>query len=102
MRNNTLAARVRNGTLSRTEAWAEYNKQPLIEDELVSYFKKRLDLNDESYAKIMRSPPKNWMDYPTYKKRFERLRPMFYMLAKANLVPMSFYLKYCFPAKAPA
>ncbi len=102
MRNNTLAARVRNGTLARAEAWAQYNSQPLIEDELVSYFKKRLDLSDELYGQIMRTPSKNWTDYPTYKKRFERLRPLFYMLAKTNLVPMSFYLKYCFPAKAPA
>ncbi|SVB87449.1 uncharacterized protein METZ01_LOCUS240303 [marine metagenome] len=37
------------------------------------------------------------MDYPTYKKRFENLRPLFHLLAKADLVPMSFYLKYCFP-----
>jgi len=102
MRNNTLAARVRNGTLSRAAAWAEYNTPPLIEDELVSYFKKRLDLTDDQYEHVMRLPPKNWTDYPTYKKRFERLRPLFYVLAKANLVPMSFYLKYCFPAKAPA
>ena len=101
MRNNTLAARVRNGTLSRAHAWAEYNTPPLIEDELVSYFKKRLDLSDELYERVMHASPKNWTDYPTYKKRFERLRPLFYMLAKANLVPMSFYLKYCFPAKAP-
>ncbi|WP_133511702.1 N-acetyl sugar amidotransferase [Candidatus Thiosymbion oneisti] len=102
MRNNTLAARVRNGTLSRSEAWAEYNTPPLIEDELVSYFKKRLDLSDERYERVMQAPPKNWTEYPTYKKRFERLRPLFFMLAKANLVPMSFYLKYCFPAKVPS
>jgi N-acetyl sugar amidotransferase len=101
MRNNTLAARVRNGALSRAEAWAEYNTPPLIEEELVSYFKKRLDLSDELYDQVMKSTPKNWTEYPTYKKRFERLRPLFYLLAKANLVPMSFYLKYCFPAKAP-
>ena len=98
MRNNTLSARVRNGELSRANAWAEYNTAPLIEDELVTYFKKRLDLSDSEYDKIMKAPPKNWTDYPTYKKRFERLRPLFFMLAKANLVPMSFYLKYCFPA----
>jgi N-acetyl sugar amidotransferase len=101
MRNNTLAARVRNGTLARAEAWAEYNTHPLIEDELVAYFKKRLELSDGQYQKIMETPPKNWTDYPTYKRRFERLRPLFFMLAKANLVPMSFYLKYCFPTKAP-
>jgi N-acetyl sugar amidotransferase len=101
MRNNTLAARVRNAALTREQAWAEYNTLPLIEDELVSYFKKRLDLSDELYEQVMQAPPKNWTEYPTYKKRFERLRPLFYFLAKANLVPMSFYLKYCFPAKAP-
>lgn len=100
MRNNTLSARVRNGELSRANAWAEYNTAPLIEDELVTYFKKRLDLRDREYEKVMKTPPKNWTDYPTYKKRFERLRPLFFMLAKANLVPMSFYLKYCFPTKS--
>lgn len=100
MRNNTLSARVRNGELSRANAWAEYNTAPLIEDELVTYFKKRLDLSDREYKKVMKAPPKNWTDYPTYKKRFEHLRPLFFMLAKANLVPMSFYLKYCFPTKS--
>lgn len=99
MRNNTLSARARNGTLSREEAWAEYNTPPLIEDELVSYFKKRLELSDIEYEQVMNTPPKNWTDYPTYKKRFERLRPLFFVLAKSNLVPMSFYLKYCFPSK---
>ena len=101
MRNNTLAARVRNGTMSRAEAWVDYNTPPVIEDELIGYFKKRLRLSDAVYEQVMQTPPKNWTDYPTYKKRFERLRPLFHMLAKANLVPMSFYLKYCFPAKAP-
>jgi N-acetyl sugar amidotransferase len=102
MRNNTLSAQVRNGALSRGEAWARYNTPPVIEDELVRYFKKRLELSDELYSEIMQQPPKHWTEYPTYKKRFERCRPLFYLLAKANLVPMSFYLKYCFPTPAPS
>ena len=101
MRNNTLAARARNGALSREAAWAEYNSPPFIEEGLVNHFKKRLEISDEVYDGIMRASPKSWTEYPTYKKRFEQLRPLFYVLAKANLVPMSFYLKYCFPAKAP-
>lgn len=101
MRNNTLSALARNGTMTREEAWTAYNTPPHIEDELVSYFKKRLELSDEVYDRVMSTPPKNWTDFPTYKKRFERFRPLFFVLAKANLVPMSFYLKYCFPAKAP-
>jgi len=98
-RNNTLSALVRNGKLSREEAWKEYNTPPKVEKELLSYFKKRLDLSDEEYEEIMSRKPKSWTDYPTYKKRFELLRPLFKILAEANLVPMSFYLKYCFPIK---
>jgi N-acetyl sugar amidotransferase len=101
LRNNTLAACARNGRLTRADAWAQYNMPPLIEDDLVGYFKKRLNLSDHVYEQIMQSPPKNWTEYPTYKKRFERLRPLFHVLAKSNLVPMSFYLKYCFPTKGP-
>jgi N-acetyl sugar amidotransferase len=101
-RNNTLSALVRMGKLTRKEAWAQYNNPPLIEEELVNYFKKRLDLSDEKYEEIMNASPKNWTEYPTYKKRFELLRPLFLILAKANLVPMSFYLKYCFPSTAPS
>lgn len=96
-RNNTLSALVRMGKMSRQDAWAEYNTPPRVEDELLAYFKKRLELSDEEYESIMSQAPKSWHEFPTYKKRFERLRPLFAVLAKANLVPMSFYLKYCFP-----
>lgn len=99
-RNNTLSALVRMNLMSREEAWAKYNSPPVVEDDLVAYFKKRLGISDEEYERVMSDPPKNWHEYPTYKKRFEWLRPLFAVLAKRNLVPMSFYLKYCFPAKA--
>ena len=92
LRNNTLSALARLGKISREEAWTEYNTEPSVEEELLSYFKKRLNLSDDEYERIMALPPKSWHEFPTYKKRFE-------ILAKANLVPMSFYLKYCFPAK---
>lgn len=96
-RNNTLGALVRNGKLDRQAAWAAYNEPPHIEEELVSYVRKRLGFSLSEYNALMAEPPKSWHDYPTYKQRFERLRPLFYVLAKAELVPMSFYLKYCFP-----
>jgi hypothetical protein len=101
MRNNTLSARVRNGTLDRASAWAQYNSPPVVERQLVEYFRKRLGFTEAEYREIMAQPPMNWRQYPTYKKRFERLRPLFALLAKADLVPMSFYLKYCFPAEEP-
>jgi N-acetyl sugar amidotransferase len=98
-RNNTLSARVRNGQMNRAAALREYATPPVIDPDLVAYFKKRLSLTDAQYESVMSLPPRSWHDFPNYKKRFERLRPLFAVLARRNLVPMSFYLKYCFPAK---
>lgn len=99
MRNNTLSALARNGKMTREEAWAEYNIPPTIEPELVAYFQKRIEVSENEYASVMAAEPHSWWEFPTYKQRFERLRPLFRLLAKKNLVPTSFYLKYCFPAK---
>lgn len=98
MRNNTLSARVRMGTMSRDAALTEYGNPPVVETELLEYFQKRLRLSGDEYARVMAEPPRSWWEFPTYKRRFERLRPLFGMLARADLVPMSFYLKYCFPS----
>lgn len=99
-RNNSLSASVRLGKISREEALKEYyEKPPYIEPELLSYFKKRLGLSDEEYQKVMESPPRYWYEFPSYKRRFEILRPLFYLMMKADLVPRSFYMKYCFPAE---
>jgi len=102
LRNNTLSARVRNGTLDRASAWAEYNSPPLVERQLLGYFLKRLGISKAEFDRIMLEPARHWSEYPTYKRRFERLRPLFAILAKADLVPMSFYMKYCMPATAAA
>lgn len=99
-RNWSLAAEVRAGVLSREEALKIYNSPIIPDSELLEYVKKRLSINDEEYESIMKGPKRSFRDFETYKKRFERLRPLFFVLAKANLVPMSFYLKYCFPLKS--
>lgn len=94
MRNNSLSASVRVGLMTREEAISEYSKEPYIEPELLDYFKKRLNFTEEEFDKIMKGPRKSYKDYKTYKQRFERLRPLFFVLAKMSLVPMSFYIKY--------
>jgi len=96
-RNNSLSAAVRSGDMKREDAIAEYAKPPLIEEDLIPFFKKRLELSDAEYDALMTAPKKFFWDYKTYKKTFERMRPLFYMLYKSSLVPKSFYLKYCFP-----
>lgn len=93
-RNNSLSASARAGFITREQAINLYKIPPTPEPELISYFKKRLDLSEEEYDEIMSGPRKTYKDYKTYKKRFERLRPLFFILAKLNLVPMSFYIKY--------
>jgi len=96
-RNWSLAAEARSGVIDREEALKIYNTPLELDSELVEYVKKRLELTDKEYDKIMNGTKRFFRDFKTYKKRFERLRPLFNILAKANLVPMSFYLKYCFP-----
>ena len=98
-RNNTLSALVRNGKLSQKDALKRYKSPPHIEYDLENYFKKRLGFSDKEYYQNIVTNKKSWRDFPTYKKRFEKLRILFYFLVKKNLVPMSFYLKYCFEIK---
>lgn len=69
----------------------------IVEDELKSYICKRLEITEGELENFLSPGGRNWREFKTYKKRFERLRPLFYLFAKANMVPMSFYLKYCFP-----
>jgi len=93
-RNNSLSASVRLGKITREEALDIYGTDPYIEPELIEYTKKRLGFSDDEFKAVMARPLKSYRDYRTYKKTFETMRPLFYLLAKANLVPMSFYIKY--------
>lgn len=96
-RNLSLAAEVRAGIKTQQEALNIYNSPIDVDPELLLYVKKRLGLTETEFQQLMSAPCRTFRDFKTYKKRFERLRPLFSVLAKANLVPMSFYLKYCFP-----
>ena len=93
----TLAAQVRKGELSRESALEEYSMPRPANPELETYVRKRVALSEAEYAAVMAGPKHNWKEFRTYKRRFERLRPLFKLLADAQLVPKSFYLKYCFP-----
>ncbi len=97
-RNNTLSAKVRNKKMARQDAINEYFEvPPFIPEGLEEYIVKRMGFSEKEYQDILTAKPKYWYEYPTYKRRFELLRPLFAILAKSNLVPKSFYLKYCFP-----
>ena len=42
----------------------------------------------------MTQPRRTYRDFRTYKSTFERLRPLFWLMAELELVPRSFYVKY--------
>jgi N-acetyl sugar amidotransferase len=93
-RNWSLAAAARNKLMPRKQALEIYNTPIIPDEELITYFKKRMQLSDEEYTAVFNGSKRTYKDFKTYKKRFEKLKPLFYLLMKANLVPMSFYLKY--------
>jgi len=84
----------RNGWMSREQALELMQQPPHIEPDLVEFVKKRLGFSDAEFEALMNLPKKTYKDYPTYKHTFERLRPLFWMLYRLELVPKSFYLKY--------
>ena len=96
-RNLVLSAGVRRGVIDRQEALKIYQTPVVPDKNLVKYVKKRLELTDLEFEQIINGPKRNWKDFKNYKRRFELMRPVFYLLAKSNLIPMSFYIKYCFP-----
>lgn len=96
-RNWSLSAEARTGVIPREEALKIYNLPIIPDPELVDYVKKRLSLCDTEYEAILNGPKRSHKDFKTYKKRFERLRFLFKILSDKDLVPRSFYLKYCFP-----
>lgn len=98
-RKNGYSAHVRSGQMTRDEALKLLTEPPYLEPELLDYLKKRLGFSEQEFADIINGPNKSYKDYKTYKKRFERLRPLFWILYRAKLVPHSFYIKYCHKQK---
>lgn len=88
------SAYCRNGWMTREEALRLMQEPPYIEPDLVDFVKKRLGFSDAEFEQIMNLPKKSFHDYRTYKQTFERLRPLFWLMYKMDLVPKSFYQKY--------
>ncbi len=91
------AALVRSGQLDRGAALADLKTPPSYDPDIVSLVQKRLGFSDEEFDAVMTAPLKHYSDYPTYKKTFERLRPLFWLLYKMDRVPKSFYMKFTHP-----
>ncbi|MGI8602769.1 MAG: N-acetyl sugar amidotransferase [Verrucomicrobiales bacterium] len=85
---------IRSHQMTRQQALMELTKPFHFDDEIVDIVKRRLRFSDAAFEAAMAGPTRTYRDFKTYKPLFERLRPFFYLMAKADLVPQSFYLKY--------
>ena len=84
--------------MTREEAKAEYDLEPVIDPELLAMVKNRLGYDEDRWEELMDAPLRHYSEFPTYKSTFERLRPLFWLLYKMDRVPKTFYVKFCQPA----
>lgn len=91
------AALVRSGQLSREDALRALAEPIAVDPQILALVKKRLSLTDAEYEALMDAPHRHYSDYPTYKATFERMRPLFWLLYRADRVPKSFYMKFTRP-----
>lgn len=92
-------ALIRCGQLDKEVARESLRSPQEIDLELVEFVRRRLGYSEEAFDALMNLPKKTYRDYPNYKGTFELLRPLFYLLYKANRVPKSFFMKFCYPHK---
>ena len=95
------AALVRSGQITRKEALAQIAEPQPYDPELIELVKKRLGFGDAEFEQLMTMPKHTYREFKTYKRTFERLRPLFYLLYRAHRVPKSFYLKFTAPHPLP-
>ncbi|HVT05049.1 MAG TPA: N-acetyl sugar amidotransferase [Thermoanaerobaculia bacterium] len=91
------AALVRSGQITREQALAHIAEPQSFDPELIELVKKRLGYTDEEFTRLMNLPKRTYREFRTYKKTFERLRPLFYILYKMDRVPKSFFMKFTAP-----
>lgn len=92
------AALIRSGQMERAEGLRLMSEPPSIDPEIVELVKKRLGYSDAEFERVMNAPRRTFRDFKTYKRAFERLRPLFWLLYRMDRVPKSFYMKYTAPA----
>lgn len=88
------AALVRSDQLARAEALAALAIPPSFDPARLDMVKKRLGFSDTEFDRVMSLPHRTYRDFATYKRTFERLRPLFWALYKMGRVPKSFYMKF--------
>jgi N-acetyl sugar amidotransferase len=99
MRVLGYAALARSGQMKREEGLELLSKPPACDPEIVELVKTRLGFSNEEFQRLMSLPLRSYREFKTYKQTFEKLRPLFWLMYKLDLVPKSFYMKYTVKAE---
>lgn len=89
-----LSAFARTGVMTREAAIAELERPRVADPQILALVKKRLGFDDDEFERVMTMPKRSYREFPTYKKTFERMKPIWWALYKADRVPKSFYVKF--------
>ena len=95
------AALARSGQMSREEGLRLLQEPHYLEPEIVDLVKKRLGFDDAEFERLMNLPLRTYREFTTYKQTFERLKWLFWLMYRFDLVPKSFYLKFTAPDPGP-
>ena len=95
LRYSEFSGLIRSGQMSRAEALTKITEVKPFDNDILEEILKRTGLSEAEWKMIMADKPLHFTHYKTYKKKFERLRPFFWILYKAGYVTKSFYTKYC-------
>lgn len=89
------SAKVRNGQITREEALKVIEKDPFTGGkELIDYCLKKLDLTQQEFVEIMKSPIKSFKDYKTYYPLVKAMKKPIAWGNKAGIIPDTVYKKY--------
>lgn len=91
------SALVRSGQMQRADALRLIEEPPHLDDEILGLVKKRLGFTDATFEAVMTGSRHHYTEFETYKRSFERLRPLLWLLYKADRLPKSFYVKFSRP-----
>jgi len=89
-----FSAHIRSGLMDRDEALKELEQKPEISQDIIEKCIKEIGLTADEFEKIMNSPLKSFLDYPTYYNFLKTIKIPIKIACAANILPDLFYQKY--------
>jgi hypothetical protein len=89
-----FSALIRSGQMTRDEALEKIQKPYEFDESILVEVKKRLNIDDEEFDRLIAQPKRTYHDFKTYHQTFRRMRLFFWLMYKMDRIPKSFYLKY--------